>query len=148
MAIIPVGSIVAYAGKSAPKGWLFCDGKDIPSETAFKLLRDLVAPSKKTPDLRGYFLRGFDTTKPPEIRVDPDTTRGLLSIQQDAVGPHEHGYLTPSRESNTGKSGSTAPDVWPFDTHGAITAGPIPNVTETRPKNVAVNYIIKATDEG
>jgi hypothetical protein len=141
MAIAPVGSIVAYAGKSAPKGWLLCDGK--PIEAAFKALIALIGP--KTPDLQGYFLRGFDPREKPAERVDPDK-RTLLSIQTDAVGPHTHQYNRWFHNA-AGKSGGDPTDV-AADADSPQTSGPNPGAAETRPKNVAVNYIIKATDEG
>lgn len=51
--LVPVGTISAYAGASAPTGWLLCDGT---STTGYTALAALVGST--TPDLRGKFLLG------------------------------------------------------------------------------------------
>jgi hypothetical protein len=86
-------------------------------------------------------LRGLDATG----NVDPDSKtkpRTLLSIEPDAVGPHTHTYSR-AFHNVAGKSGADQPDL-PGDIDNPQTA---PNVSpgETRPKNMAVNFIIKAT---
>lgn len=154
MTIQPIGSIVAYPAQTAPQGWLLCDGSAIPGDADHQALRTLVGP--KTPDLRGYFLRGLDVTQ----KVDPGIgdnagavkPRTILSLQSDAVGPHAHQSDFPHRDS-AGKSGAGSPDVLPFglmpDHHPTTNPNAAAGVsTENRPKNVAVVYIIKAIDEG
>ena len=42
---LPTGSIIAFKGKTAPKGWVVCDGKN------------------GTPNLKGRFIYGYDATK-------------------------------------------------------------------------------------
>ena len=51
--LVPVGTINAYAGGTAPTGWLLCDGT---STTGYTALAALVGST--TPDLRGKFLMG------------------------------------------------------------------------------------------
>ena len=55
--VMPVGSIVAYYGASAPDGWLLCDGDVIPNDAKYQDLRALLAKFT-TPDLRGRTLIG------------------------------------------------------------------------------------------
>jgi len=55
--VVPVGSIVAYHGATAPDGWLPCDGGAIPDEDKYQDLRTLLGRST-TPDLRGRTLIG------------------------------------------------------------------------------------------
>ncbi|MBX3552162.1 MAG: tail fiber protein [Pseudolabrys sp.] len=153
MTIMPVGSIVAFGGTRKPDGWLWCDGSTIPSGTDYSDLRKLLGQNK-TPDLRGYFLRGLDTSR----QIDPGVSKGrskrlagrtLLSTQGDAVGPHAHDYLH-AYYPGAGKSGAGNPPCFSAEQH-ASTGTPLPaaNVgNENRPINVAVNYIIKAFDEG
>lgn len=137
---MPVGIITAFAGKEAPKGWLICDGREIPEN--FKALRTLLG-SKTTPNLAGYFLRGLDTKQAIDPGVDGGP-RQLLQVQADAVGPHKHSY-TYWWHQDAGKSGAD-----PFDLPGNSTenwtGGQDPQGVETRPKNVAVNYIIQAVE--
>jgi microcystin-dependent protein len=52
-ALVPVGTITAYAGATAPTGWLLCDGT---STTGYTALAALVGAT--TPDFRGRFLIG------------------------------------------------------------------------------------------
>jgi len=42
---LPTGSIIAFKGTTAPKGWAICDG------------------TNGTPNLKGRFIYGYDTTK-------------------------------------------------------------------------------------
>ncbi len=101
---MPIGSIVAYAGATAPTGWLLCNGAPIPAGTQYDPLRKLLGVTT-TPDLQGYFLRGLD----PSGKVDPDSTpakpRAILSMEADGVGPHSHTY-TQWFHNTAGKSGS------------------------------------------
>jgi microcystin-dependent protein len=52
-ALVPVGTITAYAGVTAPTGWLLCNGT---STTGYTALTALVGAT--TPDFRGRFLIG------------------------------------------------------------------------------------------
>ena len=124
--IIPVGTIVAFAGSVAPKGWRFCDG------------------SNGTPDLRGVFLRGLDNGR----NIDPGRT--ILTFQEDDFESHIHhyddAYFCEIHGGNHQMLGShsTDQDNGPlYMEHPTYATGG----SETRPKNVAVNYIIKVNYE-
>lgn len=65
--IIPAGTILAFAGKNIPTGWLLCDGKELDkNDSKFKDLFEAIGtawggdanPTFYIPDLRGKFLRG------------------------------------------------------------------------------------------
>jgi microcystin-dependent protein len=51
--LVPVGTITAYGGSTAPTGWLLCDGT---STTGYPTLAAMVGST--TPDLRGKFPMG------------------------------------------------------------------------------------------
>ncbi|MBP7428592.1 MAG: tail fiber protein [Candidatus Hydrogenedentes bacterium] len=59
---IPVGTILPYAGNTAPAGYLLCDGSDIPAGKEYDSLRALLQVNfaGKTPDLRGRMPIGLD----------------------------------------------------------------------------------------
>lgn len=66
--LMPIGSIVAYAGSSAPTGWVLCDGAAL-SRTTYATLFAAVSTNFGTgdgsttfnvPDLRGRVLVGKD----------------------------------------------------------------------------------------
>jgi microcystin-dependent protein len=54
--VMPVGTILAYAGRAAPEGWLMCDGQTISLDDKYKHLRDLIGNT--TPNLSGRALIG------------------------------------------------------------------------------------------
>lgn len=135
---IPAGTVSAFAGATAPDGYLVCNGGAI-SRTIFS---DLFAAVGTTygagngtttfniPDLRGEFLRGLDGGR------GVDSGRALGSYQADELKAHTHTYrgatIIPSGSDPTG-TGST------FTTGNTGSTGG----TETRPRNVAMNYLIK-----
>jgi len=138
--IIPVGTVVSYFGIKAPQGWLLCDGNKISEKPEFKALRDLVGIN--TPDLRGMFLRGLNNSR-NDGKEDPDGNDRLLgSYQSDQYRSHRHNLPisanppgnTWSVEHSDGRGGFNGKHLRVTDACGG---------KETRPKNVAVNYIIK-----
>ena len=62
----PVGTVIWFAGSTAPSGYLKCNGDSIPSGSGtvqgissdFSALHDVVGST--LPDLRGEFIRGWD----------------------------------------------------------------------------------------
>lgn len=142
---LPVATIVAYWGKVAPEGWLMCDGRKI-DEKHFEL-RKLVG--EKTPDLQGYFLRGFD----PKGKVDPEGKKRIIGHEQmDQFQTHKH-YRYDERGQQklkvdfSGAKGDAATHThYPEQNRKLYTGGPYDGNSgrETRPKNIAVNFIPKS----
>lgn len=142
----PVGTIFPYifSGTDLPPGWLLCDGSAF-DQTQYPELYRLLENKNILPDLRGYFPRGLD----PAGRVDPDgPRRAVQSAQQDAYAQHSHLYTrfvyfwTEFRGGNTFVTpGKSHNNVDSFSTTEATTEVGAP---ETRPKNIAVNYLIFA----
>lgn len=69
-ALTPVGSVVGYAGSSAPTGWVLCDGRTLDTTTYAALYAVLgttyniggeAANLFRVPDLRGRVAVGMDT---------------------------------------------------------------------------------------
>lgn len=149
----PTGAIQPYAGASAPVGWLMCSGQAV-SRTTYAALFAVVgsafgagdgSTTFNVPDLRGEFLRGADNGR------GIDSGRTLGSEQTDALKSHRHyTFALPSGMYWNG-AGGTGPIVTGQPLNA--TFGPIQNkasatteVTgdvETRPRNVAVNFLIK-----
>jgi microcystin-dependent protein len=108
----PVGSIMAYAGASAPSDWLFCDGAEIQRSvynTLFQVIgTQYGTPSNssvfKLPDLRGRFALGKDNMSNPGLgqgsadRVTSPTADALglgagnekKTITKENLPEHEH----------------------------------------------------------
>lgn len=169
-ASIAPGVTVPYAGSSAPSGWLLCNGQAV-SRTTYAALFAIVATTYGTgdgsttfnvPDLRGEFVRGLDGGR------GVDTGRVLGTAQAAAFASHTHtatsvvtdaghdhdidtvitGYASGGGQINIfGTNGSTTPSSASTETAttGITVATTIASEggTETRPRNVALNFIIK-----
>lgn len=160
---VPPGSVVAYMGTNPPAGWLLCDGSAV-SRTVYSRLFGIIGVSNgsgdgmntfNVPDLRGMFLRGVDGDAGVDIdkalrtAAKPGGNAGnaVGSVQQDQFKSHNHAngpFNQVLRLSNGSSTTTTSSDVTPsepdiVDTVPMLNAGG----TESRPKNVYVNYIIK-----
>jgi microcystin-dependent protein len=146
---VPIGTVVPniFNQSDPPPGWLPCDGSTFDS-TKYPTLYQMLGNSNVLPDLRGYFLRGLDTSG----KVDPDGAgRKLLSVQTDQLASHTH-TVSPMAHWSRSFEGSNQTPGLPYcsDIEGSLTSGATGG-NENRPKNVAVNYLIfaglLATDE-
>jgi phage-related tail fiber protein len=149
---LPAGVPVPWPTENPPEGWLLCNGDSFDKEKYPKLA--FAYPSGILPDLRGEFIRGLDTVG----TIDPG--RSLLSRQADAIqnivgtfgrtqlfnnytasGPFEAADqlgsvgLSPSPNENVGYGAVS----WTFDTSRTVRTA-----AETRPRNIAFNYIVRA----
>jgi len=164
---VPVGTVVSYMGNTStlPPGWLLCDGSaynQFTYKNLFAVIGRIYGNGNGTttfniPDLRGMFLRGVSGSS----GNDPDTSSravpanstggkatGVGSIQADAFKIHKHDANMKleaepinggARAAHaTGATGKVSP-TW-TTTDLVMNNG---ESTETRPKNVYVNYIIK-----
>ncbi|EHG6167314.1 phage tail protein [Escherichia fergusonii] len=155
---LPVGVPVPWPSATPPTGWLKCNGAAFSAEEYPELAK--VYPTNKLPDLRGEFIRGWDDGR------GVDNGRGLLTLQDGAIVSHNHywGIWTSRTNDQTLESftGTTilkqikplSPAI-DFDNYPipnpAITEGGVVAATtkpaganETRPRNVAFNYIVRA----
>ncbi|EEX2875080.1 phage tail protein [Escherichia coli] len=155
---LPVGVPVPWPSATPPTGWLKCNGAAFSAEEYPELAK--AYPTNKLPDLRGEFIRGWDDGR------GVDNGRGLLTLQDGAIVSHNHYWgIWTSRtndqtlESFTGTtilkqitplSPATDFDNYPIP-NPAITEGGVVAATtkpaganETRPRNVAFNYIVRA----
>ncbi|HAW7850702.1 TPA: phage tail protein [Escherichia coli] len=151
---LPVGVPVPWPSATPPTGWLKCNGAAFSAEEYPKLAR--VYPTNKLPDLRGEFIRGWDDGR------GIDAGRALLSLQAGMLEKHRHmvvandGYdskeewelaaifrkaYTQGRGLDAADAGGTLISSPTLHTRGSIgnTGG-----SETRPRNIAFNYIVRA----
>ena len=140
----PVGAPVPWPGAAAPTGWLKCNGASFSANTYPELAK--AYPSLKLPDLRGEFIRGWDDGR------GADSGRALLSAQSDAVGFTYNADKMKSVTVNVDHTpaGTDAIDGLQsgpgFLDNGttSISRAGVKAATETRPRNVAFNYIVRA----
>lgn len=145
----PVGTVIQGLWASAPNGYLDCDGAAIPAQ--YTDLIALVGPT--TPDLRGQFLRGWSSN----ATVDPDGPRDPGDAQDDAdqlmtgvmvAVANDRGVFNSAsgpfrlRNDNTGfvDQGGSGGQQSGFDFDNSRV---IRTASETRPKNVAMRFVIK-----
>lgn len=75
----PVGTVIMFYGTTAPSGYFLCNGSAFNRTENPELFS--ILGSANTPDLRGYFIRGYDTRN----TIDPSgASRAIGSDQQDA----------------------------------------------------------------
>lgn len=158
------GTIRAFAGNQTPEGWLVCDGTAVSRAAYTDLFAALGtlwgdgdgSTTFQLPDLRGRFLRGLDSGagNDPDAssRTDADgvNTQGDVvgSYQEDAFQGHWHNILAGLSGGNyvsksNGGTGSGSSFNAGRDPISDGTNGDPRISSETRPKNVYVNYIIK-----
>lgn len=141
--VMPPGVTIPYGGSTPPSGWLECNGAAV-SRTAYA---DLFAAIGTTwgsgdgsttfnlPDLRGEFLRGWDHGR------GVDSGRALGSWQNHDFKAHTHNINAREDWGTTGYytiawTNTNGNQVHPTPTES--TGG-----SETRPRNVALMFIIK-----
>ncbi|EFB3321863.1 phage tail protein [Escherichia coli] len=155
---LPVGVPVPWPSATPPTGWLKCNGAAFSAEEYPELAK--AYPTNKLPDLRGEFIRGWDDGR------GVDNGRGLLTLQDGAIVSHNHYWGIWTSRTNDQTLGSFTgttilKQITPlspaidFDNYPipnpAITEGGVVAATtkpaganETRPRNVAFNYIVRA----
>lgn len=133
----PIGSIMIWATDTPPTDWIECDGRYIGGGGYAALVTAL--GGNYVPDLRGYFVRGWDSGG------SVDSGRSIGSVQQDAMTDHRHLI-----GGNTGKATGGAsvvdpgsPGTNPCYTQSTEATTGSAIASETRPKNVALMYIIR-----
>ncbi|HHT4575402.1 TPA: phage tail protein [Escherichia coli] len=150
---IPVGFPLPWPQATPPGGWLKCNGATFDKAKYPKLAA--AYPSGALPDLRGEFLRGWDDGR------GVNNGRSLLSAEVGMLEQHRHfivantGYnetdewdigviVKPTYIQGRGIDAATPGTLIPSPT--LHTKGRVGNTggAETRPRNVAFNYIVRA----
>ncbi|KTR96956.1 phage tail protein, partial [Pantoea dispersa] len=97
-----------------------------------------VYPGLVLTDLRGEFIRGWDDGR------GVDGGRALLSAQGHALQQHTHTVPVPLRTTDTDRG--SLESTYSIDNTQTVTSSGASGstATETRPRNVAFNYIVRA----
>ncbi|WP_306426744.1 phage tail protein, partial [Providencia sp. PROV216] len=128
----PVGAPIPWPQATAPSGFLVCNGQSF-NKTTYPLLAKAY-PTGVLPDLRGEFLRGLDSGR------GVDSGRAVLSAQGDAFRAHNHSVIGEDSGSGTayfGRGNGSRRSI----TKDAMN---LEGGTETRPRNIAFLYIVRA----
>lgn len=146
-----IGAVSAFAMQTPPEGWLVCDGSAI-SRTDYADLFAAIGTvwgagdeisTFNLPDLRGEFVRGFDAGR----GVDVDRLFG--SSQADEFKSHNHpGEFHNGTSTHDYCAGGNMPSMLKKHNGGqqTIAQGNVAaeGGSETRPRNIAMTYAIKA----
>ncbi|HHC4988373.1 TPA: phage tail protein [Escherichia albertii] len=151
---LPVGVPVPWPSATPPTGWLKCNGAAFSAKEYPELAK--AYPTNKLPDLRGEFIRGWDDGR------GIDAGRVLLSIQAGMLEKHRHFVVandghdskeewelatifrntyTQGKGLDATSAGGTLIPSPKLHSRGSIgnTGG-----SETRPRNIAFNFIVRA----
>lgn len=154
----PTGTIITFAGTSAPTGYLECDGAAV-DRTTYSALFAICGTTYGSgdgsttfnlPDLRGEFVRGWDNSR------GVDSGRSFGSTQNSANLSHSHNITDPGHthpieastaDASVATGGASAADsATTTNTTSATTNITIQNSgdSEARPRNIALLYCVKS----
>jgi len=152
----PVGSPIPWPTAVPPTGYIAMTGQSFNAATYPKLA--LAYPALVLPDMRAEFIRGWDAGR------GGDLNRSILTNQSDLTKAHSHHISAnaPTSHDEGWKLGAIRSDTYPAgrgipataDTgSGSFVPSPsghsigaigIVGGVETRPRNIAFNYIVRA----
>ena len=137
--VVPAGIIMLWASTTVPAGWLECNGQ---STTGYAALAAVVGAN--VPDLRGEFVRGWDNGR----GIDP--ARSIKSAQSDAFQGHFHDFYSDNEQTSGGGGGRSVRAKNTLQPNGTVGSASTDGIngsprtsSETRPRNIALMYIIK-----
>ena len=136
----PIGSIQMWGSYNIPSQWFRCDGATLSRSTYANLWNVIGSlwgngdgsTTFNIPDFRGLFPRGVDAGR----GIDPN--RGIGSYQEMLIQSHSH-FIGVAYESLAGGGA-----IIPCNRGGSVAINTnAVGGTETRPKNLALFFIIK-----
>lgn len=142
--LLPIGVPLPWPTAAAPTGWLKCNGAAF-NKTSYPKLA-LAYPNGVLPDLRGEFIRGWDEGR------GVDSGRIILSKQDHALSSHSHTITAWDAWDNTvlipnDKEGDRLLSTDNSSANGMLNSKYSTlssGGAETRPRNIAFNYIVRA----
>jgi microcystin-dependent protein len=137
MSATPIGTVVMFAGQTAPTGWHLCDG----SLHGSAALQDVIG-STRTPDLRGR----FPVAAGPGY--SPGSVGGAAQVALTAAQMPVHTHAVQVREGTTDAGDGTWVDTASDGSTtqrsvGTTTAAGGGQAHENRPPYYALNFIIR-----
>ena len=154
-----IGTVIAYAGQSAPNGWLICNGGSY-STTEYADLFSVIGnryggggASFNVPDLRNQFIRGSSNTSSLNDTTSGANTR-THTLTKKQMPAHSHTYSDAYfAEGIHGGVNNMTGQSWTDSNNGfwwrgtSIQTSAIGSGTafeyDTIPPYLAMNYIIK-----
>ena len=136
---VPIGSVHYFAASTPPANYLVCDGSALDTgeyASLFNVTQYTFGGSGgnfNLPDLRGEFIRGWDSGK------GTDSGRSFGTFQDHQLQLHSHTELYNTASSGQDQAGSGSGDNDCTSARQTSTSGTTGNFgNETRPRNVAL----------
>ena len=161
---VETGTILTYPVATPPTGYIKCNGA-LLNENAYPELFAVIGRTYggasanstfKVPDLRGEFVRGWDDGRGVDVgraigtSQNEDFKSHSHGASSSVVGDHTHGGVTSGGPGNvsgrwdaTGIGNNNTPQTDPAGSHNHTITVNATGGSETRPRNVALMYIIK-----
>jgi microcystin-dependent protein len=154
--VAPVGSIMIYAGSTAPTGWYICDGALISKSSNIELWsllgntylagRSAQTLSFYLPDMRQLFVTGAGDNSTYAITA---SNKSVGDYNAQSIMEHGHNYERPTNTFKASQS-TFGTNVWRSNTQSTTSGGVIlpggsiiGTDSENKPNCMAMNYIIK-----
>lgn len=101
----PVGSILTYAGITAPGGWLLCDGREVSRET-YPRLYAVIGSLYGSPELSGNFVLPNLADRIPmgksgSTSIGQSGGNNSITLSESQLPSHSHTGTTSSNGSHT-----------------------------------------------
>jgi microcystin-dependent protein len=157
--VVPVGSILPFAGRFAPDGWLLCNGQEV-SRTTYTNLYAAIGTTYGTgdgsttfnlPDCNGRFLKGgtagvYNSESLPDAVVYDSAGYGAKSQAETTPMAQNGGGAIQNTDGKTvlvGSSASTSSSY--YYSYGKLSAtnSTYQDGAKVQPDNLEVSYIIK-----
>lgn len=141
---MPVGTVISYAGPTAPNGWLLCNGQAISSAT-YPALNALIG--NNVPDLQSRFIVGAGQGSGLSMRLlGGGGGEENHTLVQAEMPSHSHGFGVGGGGGNTG-TGSGTDSGYSINFPGAFANYTTSAGSDTGHNNMppfyALTYIIK-----
>ena len=130
--VLPTGSVIPFAGKTAPTGWLMCQGQAV-SRTTYAQLFSVIGTTFGSGD-------GSTTFNLPDLRG-----RVAVGVDSDA---NLGGTVGEKRKSLKQTNIPFAPEAWQVATGGAewhrFMVDRTPDLVDMMQPSLYLNYLVKA----
>jgi microcystin-dependent protein len=148
----PVGAVVAFAGSSAPAGWLLCNGGSYSRSGTYASLYAVLGTTYgnttssnfQVPDLRGRVVAGYGNSSILSESTTLGNKTGSQSVSLTATNMVPGSVSLPTMNDDASKSGGSGG-------YGSVTKNPTLSVSysgsggshENTQPTIILNYIIK-----
>lgn len=142
------GVVLPFAGAVAPNGWLLCQGQAVSRTTYAHLFAVLGttygagdgSTTFNVPDLRDEFIRGTSATRALGAKEQATKIPTVYLEANNIKAPYTGGNFYPEHDDGYENSNT---QTKPIALNGSGASGNYHTHFKVRPRNIALNHIIK-----